>query len=857
LLFLSSRAVATALLFVGVAFGQSPGSAGTVEGTVTDPSGASIAGASVTIGNPISGFKRTTAADAGGLFRFRNVPPNQYRVAVKAPGFEDGAQDVSVRSAVPITLNLSLTLAGERTSVTVDGGEGSIVENVPYAHNDIDREAFAKLPITSPGSALSDTITMSAPGVVADSNGFFHPLGDHAQTSYAVDGQPIGDQQNKQFSTQIPVNAIQSMELITGAPSAEFGDKTSLVVNAQTRTGIGQKPFGSYSAQYGSFGTVGEEASFGLGNSRLGNFLVANSQRSGRFLDTPEFLPRHDVGNSETIFDHLDWHPTDKDAVHINWLLARNWFQVPNNYDQPAQDQRQRVLTYNLAPGYQRTFKSSLLFNVNAFLRRDQVNYYPSRDVMDDTPATVSQLRYLTNYGVKSDIGYAGGVHNLKAGVQFMRTALSEHFTLGITDPSYNALCVNSAGDPQALPTVGSTAACEALGFVANPDLQPGLVPFDLTRGGSLFRFAGRTNIDQAAFYVQDAITLGRLSINGGLRIDVYRGLTNSTGVSPRTGVSYMVKSTGTVLRAAFSRTFETPYNENLVLSSSTGSGGLAANVFGAAGVQPIEPGHRNQFNTGFQQSVNKYLQIDADYFWKFTKNAFDFGTLLDSPIVFPISWRKSKIDGFSMRLSTANIHGFQAFTTLGHTRARYFGPSTGGLIFNSALSDGVFRIDHDQALAQTTNARYQRGKDGAWIAFTWRYDSGMVAGAVSSLDDALALTAAQQAAIGFYCGGQQASLGHPITACASSNYGASRLRIPAAGTANDDHNPARLAPRHIFDVAVGTDNLLHAEHYRTTLKLTVSNLTNQASLYNFLSTFSGTHFVTPRAYQAEIGFVF
>ena len=455
------RALTGVLVTISSALAQSAGSAGTIEGTVTDPSGSSIPGATAAIGNTISGFKRTALADANGLFRFRNVPPNRYHLTVTAPGFNPADQDVEVRTSVPITLTIALKLAGERTTVTVEAEGADLLENVPYAHNDIDREAYSKLPITSPGSGLSDAITMSAPGVVADSNGFFHPLGDHAQTSFSIDGQPINDQQSKQFSTQIPVNAIQSMELITGAPSAEFGDKTSLVVNAQTRTGIGQKPNGSFAAQYGSFGAVGEEATFAMGGERLGNFLAANSLRSGRFLDTPEFRPKHDVGNNLTVFDHIDWHPTPKNGVHINLLAARNWFQVPNNNDQPEQDQRQRVITWNFAPGFQRTFSSNSLFNVNAFVRRDQVNYYPSRDAFDDTPATVSQLRFLTNYGVKSDFGYVRGAHNIKVGMQLMQTRLSERFSLGITDPDYNT------GD----------------------NYSPGLAPFDLTRGRPTISF--------------------------------------------------------------------------------------------------------------------------------------------------------------------------------------------------------------------------------------------------------------------------------------------------------------------------------------------------------------------------------
>jgi hypothetical protein len=247
---------------------------------------------------------------------------------------------------------------------------------------------------------------------------------------------------------------------------------------------------------------------------------------------------------------------------------------------------------------------------------------------------------------------------------------------------------------------------------------------------------------------------------------------------------------------------------------------------------------------------------VDADYFWKYTDNAYDFDTLFSTPITFPITWRKSKIDGVGVRVSTTNIHGFQVFTTMGHTRARYFGPEVGGIIFNSPLNNHVFRIDHDQAFQQTTILRYQRPKNGPWANFTWRYDSGLVAAHVPDIATALNLTGAEQLAIGFSCGSQLPTLSSPITECASGAT-ASRLRIPKEGTENDDTNPPRVAPRNLFNIGVGTDNLLHSERGRVTLAFTVVNLTNQVSLYNFLSTFSGTHFVEPRTYQAAIGFVF
>src|SRR5262249_26860718 len=235
-----------------------------------------------------------------------------------------------------IPLKLALTVAGVSESVTVQPSAEDILENVPYAHSDVDISTLSKLPTLAPASGLSDAITFTSPGVVADSNGFFHPLGDHAQTSFAIDGQPISDQQSKAFSTQVPVNAIQSMEIVTGTPNAEYGDKTSLVVNATTRSGLGMtKPRGSVLAQYGSFGTPSIEANVGVGGAKAGWFIAANGLRSGRFLDTPEFHPIHAIGNSENTFNRFDFVPTSKDALHVNFFVARNWFQTPNTLDQP------------------------------------------------------------------------------------------------------------------------------------------------------------------------------------------------------------------------------------------------------------------------------------------------------------------------------------------------------------------------------------------------------------------------------------------------------------------------------------------------------------------------------------------
>lgn len=836
--------------------GQGLGGAGTVQGIVKDPSGAVIPGASVALDNPVSGFSRTATTDAAGRFVFRNLPPNGYHLSVNQAGFQTDDRDVDVRSSVPLDLTIALAL-GTTTATETVIGHTDLLESSPMAHTDVDQQLVAKLPIEPTSSGLSAVITLAAPGIVADSNGFFHPLGDHAQTQFSIDNQPVTDQQSKTYSNQFSIDAVQSMEVISGVPPAEFGDKDSLVVRVITKSGLDLKaPAGEVAASGSSFGTGGGSANIGVGNGRIGNFLSVNGLRSDRFLDTPEFEPLHARGDAVSLFNRLDFNQHDVNSYHVNLQLARSAFDTPNDHDQQAagQDQRQRIVSFNIAPAWTRVLGPTLLLSANGFARRDRLTYSPSADPFADQPATVAQARTLANYGGKLDLSYFKGHHNVKVGAQVTFTDLSEAFRLGLTDPAFNAVCLDADGQPDTGSAVRDPSRCAEAGLAANDAFQPGLLAFDLTRGGSLFSFDDTGLIKQQAIYAQDTISLHAVTLMLGARFDHYDGLTSQSSLQPRAGLSYLVGRTGTVLRASYGRTMETPYNENLLLSSSTGAGGLAQNPFGEVADTALRPGRRDQVNVGFQQALGHWVVLDVDYFLKRTRNAYDFDTLFNSPIVFPISWDRSKIDGISARVNLVKHAGFSAFTVMGHTRSRYFNPENGGLIFNSPIPEGVFRIDHDQVFQQTTNALYQLpGKLGAWASFVWRYDSGLVSGDVPDFASALALTPNQQAAIGLYCGSVVATRDAPLTGCDSPSFGALRLSIPAPGTADDDHNPPRVAPRHLFDIGLGVDNLLHTGHQRLGVRLSVVNLTDKEALYNFLSTFSGTHFVSPRTVQAEI----
>jgi len=898
------------LFAVGLAaLAQSGGNSTSVTGTVLDPSGAVVPNAMVEIHNPVSQFSRTTVTDSSGKFSIPNVPFNPYHVSVTGSGFAPYAQDIEVRSVVPVNVSIVLKVAGSSESVTVEAA-GDLLENEPTFHTDVDRDLFDKIPLESQSSSVSSLVTLATPGIAADSNGLFHGMGDHAENSFSVDGQPITDQQSKVFSNQIPMDSIQSLEVISGAPPAEFGEKASVVINVTTRSGQGETtPHGSVTGSYGSFGTSNAGFNFGYGGKQLGNFISVNGLNSGRFLDPPEFEVVHAKGNEENIFDRVDLQLSSADSIHANFGFTRSWFQTPNSFDAqnatawnglvvdngglgpnglpvgPA-DQRSQIKTFNIAPSWTHLISPTTVFTLGAFVRRDHFNYYPSNNPFADlAPAlqqeTFAQDRKLTNSGVRADFSYVKGIHNIKIGGTYQQTFLDEDNRFGIVDPTLNFVCFNSDGSPNTTPSINNPSQCGGAqnpGGSANPDFNPLLVGFDLTRNGTLFPFNGHTDVKLASLYAQDAISKGKWSFNFGLREDIYNGLTSHAEAQPRLGVAYNIKKTNTVLRVSYARLLETPFNENLVLSS-TGCANPVLNpllscVSNAA--TPFEPGWRNEFHAGLQQAFGRYVVFSGEYVWKYTHNAYDFGVFGSTPLTFPIEWHNSKIPGIAGRVSVPNFHGFSALFVFSSVAAHFYTPQIGGA---GAAPDviGAFRIDHDEKFNQTTHLQYQIGSRGPWIGFNWRYDSGLVAGAVpcaggncnngplgdDTVVDASVISPNQQFQAGLFCGSVRATPTAPIGSslganlCPAAQYGSTLISIPAPGTEDDDHNPPRIAARHLFDLAVGHDNLFHGERYKWSLQLTAVNITNKVALYNFLSTFTGTHYVTPRAFTAELGFHF
>jgi hypothetical protein len=395
-----------------------------------------------------------------------------------------------------------------------------------------------------------------------------------------------------------------------------------------------------------------------------------NGLNTSRFLDPPEFNVMHAKGNEENAFDRVDLKPSNADSVYVNLQFTRSWFQTPNSYDAQyatawsgllvdngglgpnglpvgPTDQRSQIRTFNIAPTWTHTLSPYAVLTFGGFARQDQFNYYPSGDPFADLQPdlqleTVGQNRRLTNLGLRSDLSVVKGIHNVKVGAAYEDTILTERDTFGIVDPTLNAPCLNSDGSPYTGANFNDPSEC-GRALAPNPSFVPLLACIDLTHIGPLPAFDGCSNstpsshlflghadIREVALYFQDTINLKNWTLNIGIRGDIYHGITKATQAEPRVGVAYNIKPSNTILRVSYARTLETPFNENLVLSSE-GCTDPVVNALQSATqgypclALPLSPGTRNEFHVGLAQAFGRYFVVDGEYIWKYTDRAYDF----------------------------------------------------------------------------------------------------------------------------------------------------------------------------------------------------------------------------------------
>lgn len=771
----------------------------TLAGRVTDEQGGLLPGATVTLSQAITGFERTTTTGENATFHLANIPLHTYALTIVAPGFRPFRREVDLRSNVPVTLAVVLTLAAQTDTVTVTSQDPATLVDTSATGTraSLSFTLIEHMP-TATGSRALESVLVTFPGFAQNANGAIHPRGAHNQMTFVLDGLPISDQLTGAFANALDTSLVQTVELMTGNIPAEFGAKVSGVAVVTTRSGLGlDRPFtGSASVSAGAFRTVQAGTQMGGQRGPFGYFGAVTLMRTDRFLDQVSLENLHNAGDFARGFARVDRMFGSRDLVRGHVMAGRSSFELANLRSQQAagQDQRQDLADGSAWVSHLRTLSPRATLESTAGFRTTSAVLHPSAG---DTPVTASQDRRLTTLTFATRYTHVAGAHQLRVGADFQRFPVREAFTLGLTSPSFNA--------------------------PSSPGFNEALLPYDLTRGGVPFTFEDARAGTLATGFAQDTIRWRSLTATLGLRFDEYRFIVHGHQLQPRAGVAWSIPSTRTVLRASYNRNYQTPPNENLLLSSSEDASRLApASVRNALGgsYRPMRPERQDVFEVGVQQAVAGRLSLDVSAYRKRSRDQQDNNNFFDTGIIFPTTLAALKATGVEARLTLPQTSGFSATLSLTGARAISTPPFTGGLFLGQDAVDllgaGEFAIDHDQRLSVHATANYASPRRW-WVGGSVRYDSGLVA-----------------------------NPSDPAQVAADPDFAdlLPYVNLTAA--------VPRVRPRTIVDAVVGYDGMRGGRR-SWSAQVQVNNLTNRTALFNFQSVFVGTRVVPPRTVHVKL----
>jgi hypothetical protein len=770
----------------------------TVHGVVRDEQAAAIPGVVVALRHPASGLARQTTTDTTGRFELADLPLGTLDLHFTLSGFADAQHRVQATTGAPTVLDVVMRLAALTDSVTVRPEAPVIDTTSAGTRNAVSVTRIERMPVAVSSRGL-ESVVVAFPGFAQNANGAIHPRGAHNQMTFVVDDLPISDQLTGAFANALDVAVVQTAELLTSNIPAEFGGKVSgvAVLNSRSGVGTGRPLTGSLSGVLGGFNTGQGSLQAGGERGAMGYFGSFTAMRTDRFLDQVSLDNLHNHGLFARGFGRVDAALSDRSRLRVNAMGGRSSFELANLRSQQAagQDQRQVLSDASAWTTWLRTFGTSATLDSTVGYRRTTAVLTPSAG---DTPVTAAQHRELSTLTALTRYTRHAGATVIRAGAEFRRFPVAEHFTMGITSPMFNA----PGGD-------GFNAA---------------LLPYDLTRGGQPFVFDDRRTGTHAGAFAEWRVSAGTLSATLGVRHDEYRFLVQGRQLQPRVGVAFRMPGHDVVLRASYNRNYHTPPNENLLLSSSEAASRLApASVRDALGgaYQPLRPERQHTAEAGVQLPVGAALTMDVSAYGKTSRDQQDNNNFFDTGIIFPTTLRRIDVRGAEARLSLLPRRGWSGSLSVTTSRALSSPPFTGGLFLGQdavdLLSAGPFLIDHDQRFSAHGLLTFDPSGP-MWVSGSVRHDSGLV----SNPSD-------------------------PAVVSADPDF---RDLLPYV---NLTATTPRVRPRTIADLAGGAD-LSHSRGRRTwSIQVQLTNVTNRTALYNFQSVFVGTRLVQPRTLSVRV----
>jgi len=766
--------VLTFFLLVAPLFAQS--NTGELRLKVTDPAGLGVK-SSVELVSEANHYRRSFVTDDVGDLVVKRLPFGLYNLEVRHATFAPASRSMEIRSVAPTSQLVTLGLVPLATTIEVKANGTLVDPHRVGAVNQIGSDTIADRVTSLPGRSVQDLVN-SQPGWLYEGNAVLHPRGSEYQTQLVLNGIPLTDNRSPGYGPEIEADDVQSMSIYTAGIPAEYGRKMGGVVEVNTARDTRSGFHGQIVLSGGSFDTAGAYATLQYLSGKNTFGISADGAMTSRYLSPP--VPENYTNNGTTgdfsgTYER-DFTPNDRLSLMFRHELAR--FDIPNEQVQQAARQRQDGDIYeNMGiVSYQHLFSSNVVGNLGGMVR-DNSNGLSSN--LLSTPIIAFQRNSFTEGYFKGTISIHSGRQEWKVGVESDNIFLHERFADIITDPSQF-----DPGTPQTFSFVGN-----------RPDLE------------------------QSAF-VQDLIRLGNWTVSAGIRWDHYQLIVNQNAVSPRIGVSRYFTKSELLVHVAYDRVFQTPSFENILLSSSPDVVVLNPNVLRV----PVAPSHGNYFEAGVTKGFIGKFTLDVNGYYRDVNNFADDDLLLNTPVSFPIAFRKAQIYGAEGKVNIprwGKLSGFMSYSYM--VGSAYF-PVTGGLFLGQSATNaltqlsGRFWVSQDQRNTVRTRFRYQF-LPRLWGALGAEYGSGLPVDFDGTYEEALA------------------------------EYG--QAVINRVNFYRD-----RVRPSLSVNASVGAD-VWKKDNVAVRMQFDAQNLNDRLNLINFAGLFSGNAIAPPRSYAVRLQMIF
>jgi hypothetical protein len=690
---------------------------------VTDPGGAGVK-ATVDLASEGTQFSQTFVTNQQGEVDAKRLPYGIYHLQIQAKGFAEVSEPVDIRSALPLDRKIQLKVAAVSESVNVTDTNTLIDPYRPGSVNEIGSEQIQNRLTAIPGRSLQDLVN-TQPGWLYEGNAVLHPRGSEYQTQFVVNGIPLTDNRSPSFGPEAAeAENVESLKIYTAGIPAEYGRKMGGIVEVNTLQNGTPGLHGQFTFYGGTYNTASgsTDDQYTWGKNTIG--VHGSGNMTGHYLNP--VVPENYTNNGTTARVGGDYERdlTDADRLTFTVIHELARYQIPNELVQqngaylPNQDNDtgcppvppdEEPADCVFIPGgqlqtggnfetmgsiaYQHIFSPDVMGWVH-FMARDNSNNYQSNPA--SWPLIAFQQNYFNEVYFNASTAIHHGRNEWKVGIESDNTFLHEDFNYVIP------YCAN-LNNPQCPINLGI--------------LDSGAVTFAFQ--------ATRPDLEQAA-YVQDLIRLGNWTINAGLRWDHYQLLLNQNAVSPRVAASRFFPTLNLNIHGAYDRIFQTPSNENILLSSSPEAQALDNSV--PATQLPVPPSHGNYYELGLTQALWNKLAINANMFRRDVNNYADDSQILSTGISFAISFQKAIIYGAEGKIEIPHWGPFSGFVSYSYIVGNAFYPVTGGLFLGDDASNpltGHFPDSQDQRQTIRSRGRYQI-TPRLWLALGADYNSGL-----------------------------------------------------------------------------------------------------------------------------------